>query len=161
MEEMPNYFAVLPANVRYDKELKDKAKLLYAEIVALSNKNGYCYASNQYFANLYGVTPTTISMLIKELVDKGYITREIVYHKNTKEIKARYLKIFEGGIQKNLNTYLKNFKGGIQKNLKENNTRINNINKNNIYSEQKITNIKYFSGDDQYNDIEKYYSNYW
>ena len=29
MEEKPNYYAVIPSNVRYDDRLKDKAKLLY------------------------------------------------------------------------------------------------------------------------------------
>lgn len=117
MEEKPNYFAVIPANVRYDKDLKDKAKLLYGEIVALSNQYGYCYASNKYFADLYNVTTTTISLLIKNLVDKDYVESEIVYKEGTKEILNRYLKIFKGG-------YLKN--------LKDNNTSINNKENNNI-----------------------------
>ena len=30
--EKPSYFAIIPANDRYDKELKAKAKLLYGEI---------------------------------------------------------------------------------------------------------------------------------
>ena len=102
MEEKPNYFAVIPANVRYDKDLKDKAKLLYGEIAALSNQYGYCYASNKYFAELYNVTPTTISLLIKDLVDKGYIESEIVYKEGTKEILNRYLRIFKEGYLRNL-----------------------------------------------------------
>ena len=56
MEEKntPNYFGILPANVRYDKRLKPMEKILYTEITALSNAKGYCYATNSYFAKLYG-----------------------------------------------------------------------------------------------------------
>ena len=128
MEEKPNYYAVIPADVRYDKELKDKAKLLYGEIVALSNKNGYCYASNKYFAELYGVTPTTISLLIKDLIDKEYLESEIIYKEGTKEILNRYLRIIKY-------PYLRNLKYPIKEILKENNTSINNTSiNNNIYS---------------------------
>ena len=122
MEE-PNYYAIIPADVRYDKELKDKAKLLYGEICALSNKNGCCFASNSYFAQLYGVTNTTISLLVKELIDKGYLQSEIVYKDGTKEIEHRYLTIIKGG-------YLKNIKYPIKENLKDNNTSINNTSNN-------------------------------
>lgn len=115
MKEKPNYYAIIPANVRYDEDLRDKAKLLYGEITALCNKNGYCFASNKYFADLYGVTITTVSTLIKELVDKGYIVSVIQYKRGTKEILNRYLKIF---------------KEGMQNNLKDNNTSINNIERN-------------------------------
>ena len=72
-KESPNYYAIIPANVRYDKRLKDKAKLLYGDITALSNKNGYCYASNRYFANLYGIAKMTVSQLIKNLEENHYI----------------------------------------------------------------------------------------
>ena len=124
MKENPNYYAIIPAEVRYDDNLRDKSKLLYGEISSLCNKYGYCYASNQYFAELYKVSKTTISTLIKELVDNGYIISEIEYKEGTKEILNRYLKIVKGG-------YLKNFKGGIKENLKDNNTSINNTSINN------------------------------
>lgn len=124
IDDSPSYYAVIPAEVRYDKNLKDKAKLLYGEISALCNKNGICWASNSYFANLYGVSNTTISTLIKNLVDRGYIETEIIYREGTKEILNRYLKIFK-------DPYLKNFKYPMQKNLKDNNTSINNTSINN------------------------------
>ena len=41
-EKNISYYAVMTAEVRYDKELCPNAKLLYAEITALSNTKGYC-----------------------------------------------------------------------------------------------------------------------
>lgn len=121
--ENPNYYAVIPANVRYDKDLKPMAKLLYGEIVALTQKDGTCWATNSYFAELYGLTTVTISNLIKDLVQKGYISSEIIYKEGTKEIDKRYLKIIEGGIKENLGTPIK-------ENFKENNTSIEQDKKN-------------------------------
>lgn len=99
-EERPNYYAVIPAHVRYSN-ITPNAKLLYGEITALANKTGYCYASNDYFAKLYGVTKTTITLWINELVKNNFIIREIV-RGGTKEILSRYLKIFNDPTQKNL-----------------------------------------------------------
>lgn len=98
----PNYFAIIPANVRYDKNLKDKAKLLYGEITALCNKEGVCWAKNEYFADLYDVTKTTVSTLIKNLIDNGYIKSKLIYKEGTKEILNRYLNIVKDPIKKNL-----------------------------------------------------------
>lgn len=77
--ENPSYYSVIPAKVRYDKELKANEKLLYGEISALSNKNGYCNAKNNYFADLYDVNKKTVSSWITHLKDKGYIEVELVY----------------------------------------------------------------------------------
>jgi hypothetical protein len=126
MKETPNYFAIIPAEVRYDASLKDKAKLLYGEITALSDKNGYCYASNKYFAELYNISITSISLLIKNLIENGYIESEIIYKENSKEIDKRYLRIVKGG-------YLSKIKDGIKENLKDNNIKNNNT-RNNIYN---------------------------
>jgi hypothetical protein len=70
--ENPSYYAVIPASVRYAK-IPPNAKLLYGEITALSQKEGYCYASNKYFAEIYEVENTTISEWLKRLHECGFI----------------------------------------------------------------------------------------
>jgi len=90
---MPSFYAIIPANVRYDKELPANAKLLYGEITALCNEKGYCWASNNYFAELYGVSVRSISMWIKTLVDRGYLNSRMKYKKGTKEVEVRILSV--------------------------------------------------------------------
>ena len=74
MKEQPNYYAILSAEVRYDENLTANAKLLYAEITALLNMNGECFATNKYFSNLYKKSIVTVSKWVSELVSNGYIT---------------------------------------------------------------------------------------
>lgn len=89
--ENPSYYAVIPANVRYDTRLTPNAKLLFAEITCLSNKTGICYASNKYFADLYSVSTTSISKWINQLVEFNYISTTMVYKEGSKEIQSRYI----------------------------------------------------------------------
>lgn len=114
-----SYFAIIPANVRYDKKLTANAKLLYGEITALANEKGYCWAGDRYFAELYGVSKTTIQSWIKALTDNGYITKELIYREGTKEILNRYIRIVAYPTQENLGT-------PTQENLRDNNTSFNN-----------------------------------
>jgi len=96
--DKPSYYAILTADVRYDKTLKPLARLLFAEITALCNKEGYCWASNQYFADLYEVDKTTVSGWIGQLKTRGYITVQLEYKEGSKQILNRYMKINGEGI---------------------------------------------------------------
>ena len=135
--EQPSYYSILTANVRYDKELKANEKLLFSEITALSNRNGYCHANNNYFANLYNVSKTSISNWINHLKERGYLKVEMI--KDGKEIKERRLFPISTPIKEKFNTPSKNLYEGIKEkfntpikeNFKENNTSINNTSTNN------------------------------
>ena len=96
-KETPSYYAILPGNVRYDKSLSPSARILYAEITCLTNKYGYCWASNKYFSSLYGVSRSTISSWVNSLVKSGYITVEYVFAEG-KNIEER--KIYLTGLGK-------------------------------------------------------------
>ncbi len=95
----PSYYSIIPASVRYSKELSPNAKLLYGEITSLCNKNGYCWASNEYFANLYGVKKATISEWISLLVKHGFLLREIIYKEGSQEIDKRVLRLVDSFIK--------------------------------------------------------------
>ena len=72
----PSYWAVLPAEIRYDDRLPAAAKLLYAEISSLTWKDGYCWADNAYFAGLYRITEHSVRRLLAALAELGYIRIE-------------------------------------------------------------------------------------
>ena len=75
--ERPAYWAVIPADVRYDDDLPANAKLLYGEITALCNSEGYCWASNEYFAKLFGWATKSVTRLVSALRDAGHIEVEM------------------------------------------------------------------------------------
>ena len=156
-----SYYAIIPADVRYDEDLTPNAKLLYGEITALCNEKGYCWATNSYFAELYKVSKTSISKWIKQLIDKGYIVSKIKYKENTKEIDNRFLFISSPPIEEKLNRYLIEVKNPIEEKLntpieeklKENNTLINNTVNTTIKKEKGLTEIDRLIVD--YSDNEK------
>lgn len=125
-----NYYAVIPATVRYNKELKPAEKLLYGEVTALANKMGYCYAQNKYFAELYNVTNTTVSKWLSHLNKLGYINIEIIRNEK-KEIVTRHIYINDNPYcQKRQYPYCQKEQYPIVQNDKENNI---NINKDDLY----------------------------
>ncbi|HEI5700303.1 TPA: helix-turn-helix domain-containing protein, partial [Staphylococcus aureus] len=134
MTDQPSYYSIITANVRYDNRLTDSEKLLFAEITSLSNKYGYCTASNGYFAKLYEVTKVTVSRRIANLKECGYLHVEII--RNGNEIKQRKLYPLTEMIRPintNDNTPINNsVNTPIITNVKENNTSINNTSNNNI-----------------------------
>jgi hypothetical protein len=155
--EKPNYFGILPANVRYDKNLKPMEKILYTEISSLTNKDGYCYATNSYFSRLYEVHKNTVGTWINNLEKQGYIKTVLVYKKGTKEIIERRIYInqkIDVPINEKVDTYQQKdlepinekVDTPINENIEENNTSINN----------KINNIYLYKG----SEFEKAFSDF-
>ncbi len=146
-----SYYAIIPANIRYDDDISPNAKLLYGEITALCNEKGYCWASNSYFADLYGVSNKSVSRWIGQLIKKEYIYSEMIY-KESGEIEKRYLyighapkkdkDIDSGGMDKNVHRYGqecpegmdKNVHRGMDKNVPDNNTSTNTTINTTVYS---------------------------
>jgi uncharacterized phage protein (TIGR02220 family) len=119
--KQPSYYAIIPAQIRYDSELTPNAKLLYGEITSLCNQQGYCWASNNYFAELYKVSKTSISKWINSLKHKNYIEVKIQYKEGTKEIVKRTIQLTSIPIEDN-------FKPPIEDKFIGNITSINNKN---------------------------------
>ena len=82
--QQPSFWAVLPAKIRYDKEIDFTSKVIFAEITALSNMWGYCSAGNQYFADRFGLSVTQISRIVAKLIDRHYIRSVIEKAKGNK-----------------------------------------------------------------------------
>ena len=88
------WYAIIPTEVLSSKELSSSAKLLVGVLISLSNKNGYCFASNQYIADTLGMSITYVRSLIKELEDKNLITREASL-KSSGDFGSRMIKIVD------------------------------------------------------------------
>lgn len=107
-EHKPSYYAIIPSDVRYDDSIPASAKLLYGEISALIGADGYCFASNDYFADLYKTTRETIARQLTKLEQAGHI-RRVIEKSDAGQIMARkiYLRVSvpDGwGIDENVNT---------------------------------------------------------
>lgn len=125
MKEQPNYYSIIPAHVRYDKELKPMEVIMYGELTALSNKYGYSYASNNYFAELYNVHKKTVSTWISNLKEKGYIDTVVIRDENM-TVTERRIYITAPYPSNHGEGYPQKSGDPIHKKTEENNTRINN-----------------------------------
>lgn len=129
------YYAIIPADVRYDVRLTPNAKLLYGEITALCNEKGFCWAMNEYFADLYSVSKVSVSKWVGNLRDCGYIEVQMQYKEGTKQITNRYIRlatpikeILGTPIKKSLIPSQRKVKDPIKEKFKDNTTVNNTIN---------------------------------
>jgi len=68
------YFSIIPSGIMDHETLSDGAKLTYALILGLSNKYGYCYASNNDLTEMrITCSKSTVERHIKELLESGVI----------------------------------------------------------------------------------------
>lgn len=128
-DEKPSYYSIITADVRYDERLKPNEKLLYSEITALSNKYGYCTATNSYFSKLYRADKSTVSRWVSHLEKCGYV--QVEQTRNGKRIVQR--KIYPVAtplLTKRSIPYAQKDQYPIDKKVKGNITRVNTTSMN-------------------------------
>ena len=156
-ENRPGYYAVIPASVRYDDQIPANAKLLYGEISALIGAEGYCFASNEYFATLYQSTRETIARLLTKLEKAGHI-RRVLERDETGQIIARkiYLRVSmpDGwGIDKKINTSPQKNQEGIDEKVKDTNLSNTDIEKKTKEKEKAPSKPKHVYSDEELHTV--------
>lgn len=127
---IPNFYSIIPADLRYDNRLRATEKLFFSEISALTNVYGYCYAGNKYFAKLYECDTRTITRWLSNLEKLGYIKVELIRDERQMILERRiYIREnLQEGIDKNVHRGIDNSAGrGMDKNVRNNNIYFNNI----------------------------------
>lgn len=154
----PNFYSIIPADLRYDNRLKATEKLFFSEISALTNVYGYCYAGNKYFAKLYDCDVRTITRWLSNLEKFGYIKVELIRDERQMILERRIYtrESLQGGIDKNVHRGIDNFDSrGIDKNVLNNNIYFNNITHSQKTQNQKIKYLdKVYMYDYEYEDLK-------
>ena len=129
----------IPKKYWLDENLSIVEVTFMAEIESLDGDNG-CYASNNHFAEFFGMTASRVSQIINSLSDRGYL--KISYEKNGKQVVSRLIRVVNKlnvGIKKTKSP-IKKTKGGDLENCEGNNTprviQDNNTDKSNKGSAQ-------------------------
>lgn len=158
MKDKVGYYSIIPSRILYNKQLKANEKLLYAMMTSLACKEGFCFATNNYFAEELGVHPKTVSTWISDLRDKNFIKVDLIRNEN-KQIIQR--KIYINDVTYPLNNgYLYQSKNGqaIHQNMEDNIIR-NNI-KNNTKVQKKY--VSNYTNQRQYSEefLNSLYANF-
>lgn len=101
----------IPAEYWLDPNLTMMEIMFITEIDSLDRGEG-CFASNNHFADFFGVTPGRASQIVKSLKKKGYI--EVTYERNGKQVVRRLIRVvrkLKGGIKYSKGGYLENAEG--------------------------------------------------
>ena len=119
-EEFINVFIL--KSVLRDNRLTFLEGLLLIHIISLCKKNGYCWATNRYFCDIYNVTQVTISKSISNLAIFGYIKAQ--YDNKGTNNSKRIIKLSEV-LNLKFKSIKDNFNTGYKQNFKQYNNKLN------------------------------------
>lgn len=83
------YFSVIPGSVRNDTHLTATAKLFFGDISSMAQIDGYCFASNTYFAERFGLAERTVTRTLKQLEERGHIKTQLFRDRATGKMTGR------------------------------------------------------------------------
>lgn len=101
-QEPNTSWCLIPPYIWEDDKLSIQEKCLLGRVFALQDGTGKCFAGNEYLGKQLGITSNRISHLITNLINKGYLDREIIYNEKKQIIRRLlWLKITRGIVQNN------------------------------------------------------------
>lgn len=86
-----DYYTITPKCVLEDRNISFSAKVLYGQLNRLQGEDG-CWASNQYLAEMLGVSTRSIRDIIKSLEENKFIKIE---RENNQKIKNRKIYVLK------------------------------------------------------------------
>lgn len=95
MKDTSNFFAILPAPVRYNPRLSPRSVLMYALLTSLAQADGEAFASNEYLSDVLKTSEPTVKRMLRELSAERYVFIRYEYKDGTKEIARRLIRITE------------------------------------------------------------------
>lgn len=84
----------IPKRLYMATNLSARTKFCLIEIRSLS-VDGYCWATDNHFADFLGISTRMVQTILKELKEIGYLETEYEYEPGTKAIKRRFLILTE------------------------------------------------------------------
>lgn len=95
-----NLFLNIPISIARDPVLQKRPNtiILMGEIISMLNVTGKFFMGNSEIAKRLGVKPSAIKKYLNILEEQGYISREIVYKENSKQILGRKITLGQSNI---------------------------------------------------------------
>lgn len=78
---MNGKFIVIENDILKNEKLSNTAKIVYAYIVSLSYKSGYCYSNNDYLCKLTKLKKRQLQNCLSNLKRFNYISTTVINHK--------------------------------------------------------------------------------
>ena len=133
-----NNYLIFSYDVMKQNNINLSSKVLLSEIISLSKKQEYCFASNEFFSKRLGLSERTVVSSLKELKQNNYITSE--RKRYIRYIKLNQKTLKEAGIDTNFinakSASINAKSASINAESAQYNNNYNN-NYNNIYKKQK------------------------
>lgn len=92
MSFFSNYFSILPARVRYDRDLPQGAKLLYSEISSAVSLNMYSCLTNKEFLQFFHSSERTMQRWLDALLKAGFIYKVTLTDETNQQQRYLFIK---------------------------------------------------------------------
>ena len=120
------YYAVIPAEVLHSHQISSTAKILYAHLSTLAQKEGFAFPRNKYLSEAMDISASQVTRLITELEDCGFLKRDVINGRRILWIGSAEMR---DQLRINADEGQQKCGGGVRKNADHNSIKNNSNNK--------------------------------